>query len=197
MICDKRPRSLDSRMIQIISGTNRPGSNSLRVTRVLEGMFAELGVPVGVIDLAKLPADLFTPDAYATKPAAFEPYQTAIFEARGIVSVVPEYNGSFPGILKYFIDMLKFPESLRGVPAAFVGLGAGEWGGLRSVEQLEMVFQYRSAHLFGKRVFLKHVHKLIGDDGSIVDAAVCDRLAEMARDFVRFTNSLAETSEAS
>jgi len=75
--------------------------------------------------------------------------------ADGIVTVVPEYNGSFPGVLKYFIDMLRFPESLYGIPAAFVGIAAGEWGALRAVEQMEMVFQYRHAHLFGRRVFIR------------------------------------------
>jgi len=184
-------------MIQIVSGTNRPGNNTRRVVRVLEGMFAELGVSAGVLDLAELPPDLFTPEAYAAKPVAFEPFQRAVLEARGIVTVMPEYNGSFPGVLKYFIDMLKFPESLRGVPAAFVGLGAGEWGGLRAVEQLEMIFQYRSAHLFGKRVFLKGIHKMLGDDGTVVDADARDRLAGLARDFAHFADRLAETSEAS
>jgi len=100
--------------------------------------------------------------------------------------VVAEYNGSFPGVLKYFIDMLRFPESLVDVPAGFVGVAAGEWGGLRAVEQLEMVFQYRHAHLYGRRVFLKGIDRLLDEDGRITDPALAERLETMVRGFAAF-----------
>lgn len=177
-------------MIVLISGTNRANAITLKVARAIEGFLREDGCDVQLLDLATLPEDLFKPGGYIEKPAAFAPFQEAILAAEGILSVVPEYNGSFPGIMKYFIDMLKFPESLKGVPAAFVGLAAGEWGGLRSVEQLEMVFQYRSAHLFGKRVFLKKVHECIDADGSIIDEAICQRLREQAIEFAAFCRAV-------
>ena len=177
-------------MIVLISGTNRTNANSLKVAKVVEGMLQEAGCDSTLLDLATLPPDLFSPDGYATKPAAFAPFQDAITNAAGVLSIVPEYNGSFPGIMKYFIDMLKFPESLKGVPAAFVGLAAGEWGGLRSVEQLEMVFQYRSAHLFGKRVFLKKIHELLDESGRITDPEILDRLRAQATEFAAFCDAV-------
>ena len=71
--------------------------------------------------------------------------QNRVLDAAGLHVVTPEYNGSFPGVLKYFIDMLKFPESFDRKPVAFLGEAAGTWGGLRSVEQLQMIFGYRNA----------------------------------------------------
>jgi len=58
-----------------------------------------------------------------------------VLMAAGLHVVLPEYNGSYPGVLKYFIDMLKFPESFENKPAAFVGVANGQWGALRAVEQ--------------------------------------------------------------
>ncbi len=173
-------------LIVVIAGTNRPDSNTSRVARAAEALLAAEGAEVERLELIDLPAELFDPNCYGKKPESFAPFQDAITRATGVLSVVPEYNGSFPGIMKYFIDMLKFPESLKGVPAAFIGLGSGEWGGLRGVEQLEMVFQYRSAHLFGRRVFLKHIQKLLGEDGSIADESARERLQTQAREFVAF-----------
>ena len=68
--------------------------------------------------------------------------------------VVPEYNGSFPGILKYFIDLLPFPESFDCRPVSYVGVSAGQWGALRAVEQLQLVFGYRNAYVHPPRTFL-------------------------------------------
>ena len=41
-------------MIALIAGTNRPGSNTRRVTRLVEEIYAELKVPMKVLDLAQL-----------------------------------------------------------------------------------------------------------------------------------------------
>ena len=42
--------------------------------------------------------------------------------------VAPEYNGSIPGALKYFIDLLPFPEAFEDRPVAFVGIASGRVG---------------------------------------------------------------------
>lgn len=177
-------------MFTVIAGTNRPLSNTLKVSRLVENTLLEIGAGVSMIDLSRLPEELFAPSSYATKPSSFRPFQEAVFEAEGVVTVVPEYNGSFPGVLKYFIDMLQFPESLVGKPAAFVGLSSGRWGGLRAVEQLEMVFQHRQAHLYGRRVFLPDIGSLVDEQGRLSDAATMSRLENALQGFVGFCNCL-------
>lgn len=176
-------------MIVVISGSNRPGNNSKVVAASLEAMFSAAGEEVRPIDLESLPEGLFTPAAYAEKPPGFEPVQEAILAADGVVTIVPEYNGSFPGALKYFIDCLRFPDSLVGKPAAFVGIASGRWGGLRAVEQLEMVFQYRHAHLFGRRVFIGNINSAI-EDGRVADPEIVRRLQELVDEFVPFCRAL-------
>ena len=55
-------------------------------------------------------------------------------------------------MLKYFIDMLKFPGSFDRKPVCFVGVADGVWGALRPVEQLQQVFGYRHSVMFPIRV---------------------------------------------
>ena len=84
-------------MIEILSGSNRANSNSLRIARVLQAAYQTLGVEAGILNLQELPAGLLHPEAYGEKPRAFEPFQERVLRARGLHVVTPEYNGSFPG----------------------------------------------------------------------------------------------------
>lgn len=80
-------------MIVIISGTNRPNSNTRKVVRQIEEIYGELKVPVQVMDLAQLPPEIFSPASYAEKPKSFHPFAEEVLKSTGLVVVSPEYNG--------------------------------------------------------------------------------------------------------
>jgi len=177
-------------MITLIVGTNRPGSNTRKVARHLEEIYATLKVLLHVLDLAQMPLEIFSPSSYAEKPKSFQPFSDAILRSAGLHVVTPEYNGSVPGVLKYFIDMLKFPESFEKRPVCFTGLGAGIWGALRPVEQLQAIFGYRNAYLFPDRVFLPRINDLLDEAGRLKDAELLQRLRGQAEGFVDFVERL-------
>src|SRR5450432_2280868 len=177
-------------MITLIVGTNRPGSNTRKVATQIEAFYAELKVPLHVLDLAKLPPEILSPTAYAEKPKSFHPFADAIVQSDGLHIVTPEYNGSVPGVLKYFIDMLKFPESFEHRPVCFTGLAAGIWGALRPVEQLQAIFIYRNAHIFPVRVFMPQINNLLDASGKIKDAELLARLKSQADGFAEFVEKL-------
>jgi len=173
-------------MITLIVGTNRPGSNTRKVARHVGEIYAQLKVPVSMLDLADMPPEIFSPAAYATKPAAFQPFARNILEASGLHVFTPEYNGGMPGVLKYFIDMLKFPESFERRPVCFTGVAAGVWGALRPVEQLQAIFGYRNAYVYPERVFLPQINNLLDANGGLTDAALVQRLHSQAEGFAHF-----------
>ncbi|HEY4415234.1 MAG TPA: NAD(P)H-dependent oxidoreductase [Verrucomicrobiae bacterium] len=177
-------------MITLIVGTNRPGSNTRKVASQLEEIYAALQVPLHVLDLAKLPPEIFAPASYAEKPASFLPFAETILQSSGLHIVTPEYNGSLPGVLKYFIDMLKFPESFEHRPVCFTGLAAGMWGALRPVEQLQAIFAYRNAHIYPVRVFMPQIHNSLDASGKIKDAELVGRLQAQAEGFARFVEKI-------
>jgi len=172
--------------ILIVSGTNRPNSSTLRVARRVEQHYAEAQVRCELLSLEDLPPEVFLPQAYSAKPAAFQLIQQKVLDSAGLHLVLPEYNGSFPGVLKYFIDLLKFPESFEHKPAAFVGVAAGAWGGLRAVEQLQMVFGYRNAHILPDRVFIPSIAQKFPAGVTTPDSALDQRLNQQARNFAQF-----------
>ncbi len=174
-------------MIEIISGTNRPDSNTLKVARVIKGLYDREGRAARILDLQDMPAEVFHPSAYASKPAAFIQLSDRVLNADGLHVIVPEYNGSYPGVLKYFIDMLKFPESFEHRNVAFTGVAAGVWGAFRAVEQLQMVFGYRNAYVMPERVWLPKIHGLWNADGTaIADEAHAKMLTNQVKGFIQF-----------
>jgi chromate reductase, NAD(P)H dehydrogenase (quinone) len=172
--------------VLIISGTNRPGSNTRRVATLVEEHYKNQNLPAELFDLVDLPSEVFEPTIYMNKPPSVVAIQKRILDAAGLHIVTPEYNGSFPGILKYFIDLLKFPESFEHKPVAFVGVAAGVFAALRPVEQLQMIFSYRNAHIYPDRVFIANIKDKLSPEGRLIDSALDQRLSRQAAGFTRF-----------
>ena len=177
-------------MISIIVGTNRPDANSRKVAHTLLEFYEAAKIEASIIDLEKLPPEIFMPESYGAKPARFKPFSDAVLASSGLHVVTPEYNGGFPGVLKYFIDMLPFPESFEGRPVAFTGVAAGMFGALRPVEQLQQIFGYRNAHIFPNRVFVMKVYESFDDAGELVDEKLGARLKDQAEGFGEFVSKL-------
>jgi NAD(P)H-dependent FMN reductase len=175
-------------MKYIISGTNRPGSRSLQIAKLIQGLYAEEGEQVEIIDLLGVDFHEVKGHYGDTAPDLMKQAITKLNQAEGIVVVCPEYNGSYPGALKYFIDHWGYPETFEYRPMALVGLG-GRFGGLRPVEHLQGVFGYRNAFLFPERVFIFDVWTTL-KDGKIQDKMTMDLLRSQVKGFRAFTQAL-------
>lgn len=151
-------------MLQIIVGTNRPNSCSMKVARIVEPLYKKHLGTVNILDLREVPMAEVDGGQYSTgQPEKLRKYVDMVVESHGILVICPEYNGSMPGILKYFIDHWKYPESFLFRPVAFIGLG-GDFGGLRPVEHLQQVFSYREGFIYPERVFLQNVWEHIKEN---------------------------------
>lgn len=187
---ERKVHPIFARMITLIVGTNRPGSSTRKVAKHVEEIYGEMKVPLQVLDLAEMPHEVFASTSYAEKPKSFHPFSEGVLKSSGLVVVTPEYNGGMPGVLKYFIDMLKFPESFEKRPVCFVGLAAGVWGALRPVEQLQAIFGYRNAYIYPERVFIPQVGKVLNTNGRIASQEIVDRMKAQADGFVDFVERL-------
>jgi NAD(P)H-dependent FMN reductase len=181
--------------IQIISGTDRPNSNALRIAGYLKEQYSSSNTEVGIINLQKFPAAEVVGGPYGEEIPKLEKFVEPLLAADGLVFVCPEYNGGYPGILKLFIDYLPFPESLNKKPVCFIGEANGAFGGLRAVEQLQQVAGYRNAHVFPERVFISRVHKNFDEKQGIRDSFQQGLLESQIENFAPFVRGLTSSEE--
>ena len=173
-------------MIALLLATNRPGSNTAKVAAHVAEIYAAKGSPLRVVDLHKLPPEIFAPTSYAEKPKSFAPFQEALSQAKGIVVVTPEYNGGFPGVFKYFVDMLEFPGTFTGKPFAFVGLSAGMGGAIRPVEQFSTLVIYLRGILYPGTVNIPGINNHLNETGKLKTAELIERVEKQADGFLKF-----------
>ncbi len=178
-------------MKYIISATNRPGSNSRIVSGILQEIYQKRACRAQIISLRDLPFDKLLAQPYPEKlPKEVQQVITKLNGSSAFTVVCPEYNGSFPGIFKFFIDHWSYPETFEYRPISFVGLG-GRFGGLRAVEQLQQIMGYRNAFIYPQRVFLQNISNLLSK-GKITDPEIIQLLNTQAEGFLKFISALEE-----
>lgn len=172
--------------LRIISGTDRPNSNALRVSEYLQKKYRKEGVEAAIIDLQDFPLEQVRGGRYGEDLPDVDAFVGKAMQADGLVIVCPEYNGGYPGILKLFIDYFPFPKSLHKKPVALVGEANGAFGALRAVEQLQQVVGYRNAHVFPERVFIPRINKNFDEEKGIMDNFQQELLESQIKNFVPF-----------
>lgn len=152
-------------MITIISGTNREGSYSRVVAEIYGEILEQSNQTFRIIDLKDLPPDFIFSASFENTGGhtGFNEIQSQVDESEKFVFVVPEYNGSFPGVLKAFIDGLRYPDSFQGKTAALVGLASGHMGGALALSHLTDVLHYMGMMVLPIKPRLPRIGKILVD----------------------------------
>ena len=175
-------------MITILVGTNRPSSRAGRIAVIYARLLAELGEETQLLNLTELPVDFITSALYGNAGSHDEYNRLAAKLNSGskLVVIVPEYNGSFPGVLKAFIDGLPYPGGIRGKKAALVGLSDGGQGGLLAMSHLSDVLMYLGTAVLPQRVRLPFIGKELSESGEFVNELPRQLLREQAQALMAF-----------
>jgi NAD(P)H-dependent FMN reductase len=178
-------------MTALIIGTNRHDALSAKIARQIMGIAEKvLGDKVHLIDLAEIDFQLdprqysegqMSPDLRRIQDEIIEPADRFIF-------VFPEYNGSFPGVLKLFIDALsirKYKESFDGKKSMSFGVATGRAGNLRGLDQFDHVLQHLGVHTFNKKVPLSQISRFMEGD-EIVDPSTLKEIRSALTSYSEF-----------
>lgn len=146
--------------ITIIAGTNRDDSLSKTIALYYESLLKHKDVTCRILDLNELPKDYIYSALYDNKgkDSTFNAFQKVIDESEKMVFIIPEYNGSFPGALKVFIDGLRYPDSFENKKAALVGLSAGVQGGALALSHFNDILCYLGMNVLASRVKLARIN---------------------------------------
>ena len=179
-------------MKYIISATNRANSKTFKTARIVQKIYQNLDCPIEIISLKSIDFSALIKKPYSNSlDKNIQQVITKINKSSGLVIICPEYNGSFPGIFKFFIDHWTYPETFEFRPMSFIGLG-GQWGGLRAVEQMKQIMGYRKAFIYPESVFLRNIEALLKQN-KIQDPQITALLNKQAKNFLKFISALEKT----
>lgn len=123
---------------------------------------------------------------YKSRSISFQPYQDLITATEKFIFIIPEYNGSFPGILKTFVDACQFPSSFFNKKAALVGLSSGKYGNVRGVDHFTGVCHYVRLQVLPLRIHIPHIFQELDDRGNLYREDTLRFTNEQIDEFVRF-----------
>lgn len=170
----------------IISATNRPGSSTLKVAKYYQKQLREKGVEAGLLSLSELPDNLIKTDMYGQRSTEFQIIQDLITKTDKFIFVIPEYNGSFPGVLKVFIDACSFPESFYDKKAALVGISSGKYGNIRGIDHFTGVCHYMHLNVMSLKLHLANIKTELNVDGELFKEDTLKFTNEQLDKFIRF-----------
>lgn len=101
-----------------------------------------------------------------------------------IIFVVPEYNASYPGVLKLFLDIIDHTQ-WEGKKACIIGVSAGRGGNLRGMEHLTTVLNYLKINVYHDKLPLSNTKELIDTNGALIPE-VQKTINELIFSFLKF-----------
>ena len=173
-------------MITIIAATNRPNSNTLKVAKYYQQQLKLKGVESNLFSLEHLPIDVLNTDMFGKRSEAFQKIQDLISATDKFLFVMPEYNGSYPGVLKVLIDACNFPDSFYDKKTALVGLSSGKYGNIRGVDHFTGVCHYIHLHILPLRIHIPNIKTELDVDGNLIKEDTIKFTNEQIEKFIRF-----------
>lgn len=181
-------------MITVISGTNRKGSRCRAFAyKYYEFLSEVLGTKqVRFLALEDIPqtwlsASMYEDGGQHSDLAKIQ--DEYILPADGFVFISPEYNGSFPGILKLFIDacsVRNYARNFKGKKAALVGVATGRAGNLRGMSHLAGVLHYLGATTLPNQLPISSIAQLMNSSREVTHPETLAVMKTHAQEFAQF-----------
>jgi len=174
-------------MINIVVGTNRKQALSSTVASYYQKILREKDATCQIINLTELPADFTVTALYEnnSRNPAFNQFRARFESCDKFVFVIPEYNGSYPGVLKAFIDGLDYPSGLQGKKCALVGVSTGVQGASIALSHFTDVLHYLGIHVLALKVKMGQIHHYL-KEGQLTHQIYEEMLRRQADQLIEF-----------
>jgi chromate reductase, NAD(P)H dehydrogenase (quinone) len=183
------------------AGSSRRGSFNQRVLAIGRRAAKAAGAEVAFIDLKELDLPHMDQDVEAESglPAGARRFKAALSAADGFLIATPEYNSSFPALLKDALDWASRRESrdekplapFAGKPVGLLSASPGVYGGLRAQLALRTMLQNMQMLVVPTTAANARLKDdSFDDDGDLRDEAAQQRVQSVARELVALAAKL-------
>lgn len=170
------------------------GTNSInrKLAKALERIASER-LSFTYVDLGSLP--FYNDDHWSDLPASIGTLKAQVEAADAVLIVTPEYNRSFPGLLKNALDWGSLPvgkSSWNDKPVAVIGTSPSPIGTAASQAQLRSILPVIGFIQMGQPEFyLQDKPGLIDEAFAITDSGTATFAGQFMDKFVAFINKMA------
>ncbi|MBS7620030.1 NAD(P)H-dependent oxidoreductase [Candidatus Bathyarchaeota archaeon] len=143
-------------------------------------------------DLEQVP--LFNQDMEHNPPDVVRIFKNMAKKSDSILISTPEYNFSFPGLLKNLIDWASRPDEdnvFNGKPVAIMSASTGIFGGIRAQFQLRQTLLALNMHPLNRPIVaIGNAATKIDENGCIRDEKTKKRIEELLKALIEWTKRL-------
>lgn len=165
-------------MYTIISGTNRIESHTEKVAAEYRRILNEKNIDSTIFSLKNVDVLHRNKDFQNIENEILFPSQKFIF-------IIPEYNGTFPGVLKAMIDTSEIKKAWYGKKALLTGVSTGRAGNLRGMDHLSSCLHYMKMNVHYNKLPISVIDKVIDKNGRLNEATL-KSIDEQLNEFILF-----------
>lgn len=165
-------------MYTIISGTHRIGSHSEKVAAEYRRILQLKNIDATILSLKNMDVLHRTPEFLKIENEILIPTQKFIF-------IIPEYNGTFPGVLKAMIDNSDTIKVWNHKKALLTGISTGRAGNLRGMDHLSASLHYLKMNVHHNKLPISVIDKVMDKDGHFNEETL-KVIDEQVTEFINF-----------
>ena len=147
-------------MYTIISGTNRIGSHTEKVAKEYQRILSKKNIETKIFTLLDFDVLHRSPEFLKIETEILIPTQKFIF-------IIPEYNGSYPGVLKTMIDNSDIKKVWYFKKALLTGVATGRAGNLRGMDHLADTLHYLKMNVHYNKLPISLIDKMLDKKGRL------------------------------
>lgn len=147
-------------MYTIISGTNRIESHTEKVAKIYQNILKTKGIDAGIFSLKDI-------DLINKKEAFLQLEKDILIPTKKFLFIIPEYNGSYPGILKMMIDYSDIRNTWHFKKALLTGVASGRAGNLRGMDHLADTLHYLKMNVYYNKLPISSINQVMDTHGEM------------------------------
>jgi chromate reductase len=179
------------------AGSLRKNSYNKRLLRAAAGLLPEF-TQLELLDIDGIP--LYNQDMEESRiPDIVLRFKEEIERADAVLITTPEYNHSYPGVLKNAIDWASRPHgrnSFDSKPVAVMSAAPGMFGGVAAQDQLKQVLMALNMHVVAQpAVIVTSADRKFGPNNELIDGDAKRFMRQLLANLVDLTRRLAGSEE--
>ncbi|MEO7264973.1 MAG: NAD(P)H-dependent oxidoreductase [Ferruginibacter sp.] len=166
-------------MITIIAASNRGDNNTKKVAGEYQRLLTVKNIDTSLLALDEV-------YIFERNTAFVEMENTFLVPAKKFIIIMPEYHGSYPGILKLMIDNTDVPKVWWHKKVLLTGVSTGRAGNLRGMEHLTGSLLHMKMLVHHNRLPISVIDKLMDASYHFQDVSTLSSIDNQLEEFLNF-----------